>query len=1454
MLDHIIRFSIRNKLIIGLFTLALVAVGIYSATQLPIDAVPDITNNQVQIITQSPSLAAQEIERLITFPVEMAVANIPETKEVRSISRFGLSVVTVVFKDGIDIYWARQQVGEHLVELNQTIPPSIGVPAMGPVTSGLGEIYQYTLAVKPGYEKKYSIMELRSIQDWVIRRQLLGTEGVADVSSFGGLVKQYEIALNTDKLRSYNLSIQDVFTALELNNQNTGGAYIDKKPNAYFIRSEGLINSLSDIEKIQVTVTDNGMPVLIRDMASVGYGHANRYGAMTRNGKGEVVGAVVMMLKGENSSKVIQHVKARIAQIEKTLPEGIKVEPFLDRTDLVNRAIETVTKNLIEGALIVIFVLVLFLGNLRGGLIVASMIPLCLLFALTLMNWFGVSGNLMSLGAIDFGLIVDGAVIIVEATMHHLGLSKLKRLTQEEMDEEVYQAASKIRSSAAFGEIIILIVYLPILVLSGIEGKMFRPMAETVGFAILGAFILSLTYVPMASALFLSKDVQHKRNFSDKMMDFFHRLYAPILQKSLNHKMKIVGVSIVLLLVSLFVFMQMGGEFIPSLEEGDFAVETRVLTGSSLSQTIEASSKAEKILLERFPEVKQVVCKIGSSEIPTDPMPIEAGDLMIILKDKDEWTSADSREELVEKMSVALSDIPGVSFGFQQPIQMRFNELMTGARQDVAVKVFGEDLQQLTLLSRKIAAIIPEVKGSQDLYLEEVIGLPQIAIKIDRDKLYRFNVSVEDINRTILAAFAGESAGLVYEGEKRFDLVVRLEKDSRQEIDNIRNVFIVNRDGMQIPLHQVADVNLTPGPNQIQREDTKRRLTIGFNVRGRDVESIVTELKQRIDKEIVFPTGYYVTYGGQFENLIDAKARLIVAVPIALFLILILLFFTFDSMKQSLLIFSAIPFSAIGGIWALYLRGMPFSISAGIGFIALFGVSVLNGIVLIGEFNRLKKQGLTDLKEIILQGTSIRLRPVLMTAMVASLGFLPMALSQGSGAEVQKPLATVVIGGLFSATVLTLIVLPILYTWFENGMKMKQTPKLTMLIVALLSGSVVARAQAQTKPLTMEYCMEQALANNGSVKSAEYVIEQNRQLRKTSFDLNKTNVTGMYGQYNSYRNDLNVTVTQDISFPTVYTSLSDLAKANLSSSEIQKDVVQNELIYKVKQTWYQLLFLAHNETFLEDQDSIFTRYAKAAAARYRTGEINILEKITIESQLAELKNKLFQNQADIDITLNQMATLLNSKEPLIFKDSILTKRVLNLSSQDSTSFTANPALLFMRQKIAVNESQKDLERSRLMPDFNLGYFNQSLKGYQDNDEGVAQYSTASNRFQGVMVGVSIPIWARAQSARVKAADYSLKAAQADYELMQRNLNGQYNQLLQEYLKYNNSLAYYEKNVLPQADLILSNAYKTYVAGEINYVEYMTAINTALTMRSDYLNLLNQYNQSVINIEFIIGNN
>jgi len=1041
MIDKIISFSINNKLIIVLMVLGLIVWGGYSVARLPVDAVPDITDNQVQIITITPALAAQEVERLITFPIEITMATIPDIEEIRSFSRFGLSLVTVVFKEKTDIYWARQQISERLAEAEKQIPEGIGTPEMGPVTTGLGEIYQYVIHAKEGYEDQYSAMDLRTIQDWIVRRQLIGTPGVADVSSFGGYLKQYEVSIKPELLRSMGLTISDVFTALEQNNQNTGGAYIDKRPNAYFIRSEGMVSSLDDIGNIVVKTVDDGTPVLIRDVAKVQFGHAVRYGASTRGGK-EVVSAIVMMLKGENSAKVIKDVKERIRQIEKTLPEGVVIEPFLDRTKLVNKAIGTVTKNLTEGALIVVLVLVLLLGNFRAGFIVASVIPLSMLFAFSMMNLFGVSANLMSLGAIDFGLIVDGAVIIVEGVVQRIVMSKniyggIERLSKVQMDSQVHEASKRMMNSAVFGQIIILIVYLPILALVGIEGKMFRPMAQTVSFAILGALILSLTYVPVVSFLFLSRKTEHKENISDKIINFIRKLYNPLIHFALRRKYIVLLSALSLFAASLVVFSNMGGEFIPTLEEGDFAVETRVMTGSSLFETIEASNKASAILLENFPEVKEVVAKIGSGEIPTDPMPIEACDLMVILKDKKEWTSGKTREELANKMSEALSVIPGVSFGFQQPIQMRFNELMTGARQDVVLKIYGEDLDALSEQAAKVGNIVNTVKGTSDLYVEKVTGLPQIMVKFDRDRIAKFGLNIAEINRTIRTAFAGELAGLVFEGERRFDLVVRLDKANRKGLDDVKNLFINTPFGNQIPLDQVADVSFKEGPNQIQRDDTKRRITIGFNVRNRDVESIVDEIKQKIDKLVKLPAGYFITYGGQFENLVEAKKRLSIAVPATLAMIFVMLFFAFKSAKQGLLIFTAIPLSAIGGIFALYLRGMPFSISAGVGFIALFGVSVLNGIVLINEFNLLKKDGIKDLHERVLKGTSVRLRPVILTAAVASFGFLPMALSTSPGAEVQKPLATVVIGGLITATLLTLVVLPVLYIFFERGLKNK---------------------------------------------------------------------------------------------------------------------------------------------------------------------------------------------------------------------------------------------------------------------------------------------------------------------------------------------------------------------------------------------------------------------------------
>lgn len=1041
MFDKIIQFSIKNKLLIGILTLGLIAWGLWSLTQLPIDAEPDITNNQVQVITQAPALGAQEVEQFVTAPIELSLSNIPDLIEKRSVSRSGLSVITLVFKDNVDIYWARQQVEFGLKEAEENIPKGLGNPSMAPITTGLGEIYQYTLHADKGYADKFSAMDLRTIQDWIVRPQLAGTEGVAEVSGWGGFVKQYEVAIDNNRLNAQNITIPEVFTALENNNANTGGSYIEQRNNAYYIRGLGQVKSLDDIKKI-VVKNVNSIPVLIGDIADVRYGTATRYGAVTRNGEGEVVGGIVLMLKGENFNTVIANVKERMKQIQKSLPEGVVIDPYIDRTELVNRTMHTVKKNLAEGALIVVFILVLLLGNFRAGILVASVIPLSMLFAFGMMKAFNVSGNLMSLGAIDFGLIVDGAVIIVEAIVHRIRGSNLfsgtARLSRKQMDQEVYIASSKIRDSAAFGEIIILIVYLPLFSLTGIEGKMFRPMVETVSFAIIGAFILSLTYIPMMSTWVLSTRTVQKRNISDKIMAFLHKMYEPALKKVLQWKRLTVAVMAVLFALSLIFFSRMGGEFIPTLEEGDLAVEISMMQGTSLTESVKTFSKAEKILRENFPEVREAVTRIGSAEIPSDPMPMERGDMLLAMAPKEEWKTAGTREEMASKMEAALSVLPGVNVEITQPMEMRFNELMTGIRQDVAVKIYGEDLEVLKSEAAEVARIIAPVKGVTAINLEKVTGLPQIVVSYNRDKLAQYGLSVNEVNTILKTAFAGSKAGVIFEGEKRFDLVVRLENELRENIEDVRQLYIPLPSGTSIPLNQIAQVVFRDGPAQISREDGKRRIFVGFNVRNRDVASTVKEIQQLLNQKLKLPPGYFITYGGEFKNFEQAKNRLSVAVPAALALILILLYLTFRSLKYMSLIFTTVPLSAIGGVFALMIRGMPFSISAGVGFIALFGVAVLNGIVLIGYFNQLKKEGMTDVYQRVMEGTKVRLRPVIMTATVASLGFLPMALSASAGAEVQRPLATVVIGGLITATFLTLFVLPCLYILFNNNEKIKE--------------------------------------------------------------------------------------------------------------------------------------------------------------------------------------------------------------------------------------------------------------------------------------------------------------------------------------------------------------------------------------------------------------------------------
>jgi cobalt-zinc-cadmium resistance protein CzcA len=1446
MLYKIIQFSIRNKLIVGLMVLAMVGWGIYNLARMPIDAVPDITNNQVLVITASPALGAADIERLITFPIEQATRNIPGILEQRSFSRFGLSLITIVFDDETDVYWARQQVSERLQGVQ--IPPGLGTPEMGPVTTGLGEIFQYVVRPKTGYEGKWTPMELRTVQDWIVRRQLLGTPGVADVSSFGGELKQYEVAVNTAQLKGYGITISDVFRALQQNNSNTGGAYIEKGPAVLFIRSEGLVATTQDLENIVVKNNAGGSPLLIRHIGSVQLGAATRYGAMTYNDKGEVAGAVVMMLKGENSSAVIKNVKARIEEIKKTLPEGLTIEAFLDRTKMVNNAISTVERNLLEGALIVVVVLVLFLGNLRAGLLVASVIPLSMLFAVSLMNVFGVSGNLMSLGALDFGLIVDGAVIIVESVMHRLHTSKEftpgQRLTQQQMDDSVQQSASRMMNAAVFGQVIILIVYLPILSLQGIEGKMFKPMAQTVAFAITGAFLLSLTYVPMMSTLVLSKKISHKLTLADRMMHILEGVYHKTLVRAMAVPKLVIGTSVALFAAAVLVLTTLGGEFIPELEEGDFAVDTRVLTGSSLTTTIEATQQTVGILLKKFPEVEKVVTKIGSGEIPTDPMPMEASDMMVILKDKDEWTSAKSFDELAEKMSRELAVVPGVTVGFQFPVQMRFNELMTGSRQDVVCKIFGEDLDTLAHYAEQVGRLAGNVDGARDLYVETQTGMPQIMVQYNRAALAQYGLSVEEINRVLQSAFAGAISGQVYENERRFDLVVRLEGSARQDVEDVRNLLVATPTGAQVPLYQVADVQIKVGPNQIQRENARRRITVGFNVRGRDVQSVVQELQQKIEGGIKLPPAYSISYGGQFENLVAAKKRLSIAVPLSLLLIFLLLYFAFGSIPQGLLIYTAIPLSAIGGVLALWLRDMPFSISAGVGFIALFGVAVLNGIVLISEFNNLKKAGMNNIDERILAGTQTRLRPVLMTAAVASLGFLPMALSNGAGAEVQRPLATVVIGGLVTATLLTLLVLPVLYrSFFQLRHRKKGSVNGGMVgIVLCLLCSPQLFAQ---QPISLSAAIDSALKNNLSLQAASFNAKAARQMEKSAVDIAPANLLAEYGKVNSPVNDSRLNIAQTIAFPVVYRRNRQLLEAQTAVSHVQQQLTLLDIKKNITQLYYQMLVLQERRKLLLRSDSLFARFLARQAERFRVGDANIVEKTAAESQRLQVANQLARLDADFGVLQTAFYVWMNTTNDYVPVEGPYLRSEINIP--DTSLLVSYPAVQLRRQEQQVQFGDWQVQKNARLPLVSLGYSNQSFAGTQKLN-GREESFTQGNRFSALQAGLTIPLFAGAARARITAAQTRFDAARLAYEgtLLQHRVL--LRQLLQEQQKNRQTLLYFQQAALKQADVLEHHATLQFNGGDISYLEWILLINQAIGLRAGYLDAVQEWNSNLIELQ------
>jgi cobalt-zinc-cadmium resistance protein CzcA len=1049
----------------------------------------------------------------------------------------------------------------------------------------------------------------------------------------------------------------------------------------------------------------------------------------------------------------------------------------------------------------------------------------------------------MSLGALDFGLIVDGAVIIVEAVMHNLTSSKKLNqqngFNQTEMDAEVKQSASRMMNSAVFGQIIILIVYLPILTLEGIEGKMFRPMAQTVVFALIGAFILSLTYVPMMSALFLNKNIHLKKTFSDRMMDRITAAYQAALTKAINFPKGIMLAVVGLFIVAVFILTRLGGEFIPVLPEGDFAVETRVLPGSNLNTSIDAVSVASKLLLKKFPEIEKIVGKTGSSEIPTDPMPIDATDMMVILKDRSEWTSASTYEEIEAKMSKELEAVPGVTFGFQYPVAMRFNELISGARQDVVCKIFGEDLDTLANYAKKLGDVCNKVDGSDGLYVEAVTGMPQIVIQYNRPSIAQYGLNIRDINNTINTAFAGQSTGLVYEGEKRFDLVVRLSGEQRKNLEDVQNLLISSPKGIQIPLNQVANVSIIDGPNQIQHENAQRRIIVGFNVRGRDVQSMVKELQEKVEKQIKLPTGYYITYGGAFENLVAAKKRLSVAVPISLLLIFLMLYFAFGSFRHGLLIYSAIPLSAIGGILALAIRGIPFSISAGVGFIALFGVAVLNGIVLIAEFNRLKSEGMEDLKSIVIEGTKARLRPVLMTAFVASLGFLPMAISQGEGAEVQRPLATVVIGGLLIATFLTLFVLPILYILFENGLKLKGVNKAATILI-IVSLGFINSATAQT-PIALTAALDSALKNNLSFQNDQLNSTYAKKLRGTGVDIPQTNVMGEYGQINSYYDDTKVSISQSIKFPTVYAKQKSILNEEWKSSILAVSVKQIELKKRVMQVFYELIYLQEKQKLLQHADSLYAHFLKNAELRLAKGESNILEKTTASAQSGQINRQLREVEQDITITQLEFQLLLNSKNRFIPDEKNIK---LSISANlDTSLLKQNPSLTFLKQQQKISSSKYQLEKSRLLPDLFVSYNNMSMHGFGSDEK----FYNSSTRFQSIQAGIGIPLFFGSQKSKIGALKINQQIAENNYMIGVNALQFEYQQALLTYQKNLQTLSYFENTALKNVNTIFDAANKQFSSGAINYLEWTMLTNQAITIQSDYIDAVKAYNQSIIQI-------
>lgn len=1432
MFKAIVHFSIQKKLFVGLTTLFLLLGGIYAMMTLPIDAVPDITNNQVQIVTVSPTLAPQEVEQLITMPIEIAMSNIMNVEEIRSVSRFGLSLVTVVFKESVPTLDARQLINEQIQTVAGEIPTELGTPELMPITTGLGEIYQYVLSVEPGYEEKYDAMELRTIQDWIVKRQLSGIPGIVEINSFGGYLKQYEVAVDPDALYSLNITIGEEFEALNRNNQNTGGSYIEKINKAYYIRSEGMIGKIKDIERIVIT-NRGGIPIHISDVGSVRFGSAKRFGAMTKDGEGECVGGIAMMLKGANANVVTKELEARVERVQKMLPEGVRVEPYLNRSELVDRNISTVIRNLIEGALIVFIVLIIFLGNVRAGLIVASVIPLAMLFAFILMRVFGVSANLMSLGAIDFGIVVDGSIVILEGILAHIYSRRLmgRTLSAEEMDREVEAGAGHVARSATFAVLIILIVFFPLLTLTGIEGKYFTPMAKTLVFCIIGALILSLTYVPMMASLFLKRTISSKPTFADRFFGKLNGVYRRTLHFCLRHIWGTIACSFAALAVSLFLFTRLGAEFIPTLDEGDFAMQMTLPAGSSLTHSIELSKQAEETLMKNFPEIKHVVAKIGTAEVPTDPMAVEDADIMIVMKPFKEWTSASSRAEMVEKMKASLEPITGAEFNFSQPIQLRFNELMTGAKADIAIKLYGEDMAELYKKAKEASLFVEQVPGAADVIVEQAMGLPQLVVHYDRAKIARYGMNIEELNTIIRTAYAGEAAGVVFENERRFDLVLRLDNDKVADL-NLDKLFVRTAEGIQIPVSEVATIELVNGPLQINRDATKRRIVIGVNVRDADIQKVVRTIQETLDKHIKLEPGYYFEYGGQFENLQNAIDTLTIVIPVALSLILLLLFFAFKSVTYSLVVFSTVPLSLIGGILALWLRGLPFSISAGVGFIALFGVAVLNGILMINHFNNLRKQTKYQMttNRILAKGCPHLLRPVFLTGLVASLGFVPMAIAKSAGAEVQRPLATVVIGGLIVSTILTLIIIPVFYRLVNSSAAWKRQRWLKRLLPFLLFLGILFPTHAQ-QTVSLEEAVTIALENHPRLKTATASIERSRASRGESWEVSPTTFNYSWGQINGEtRNDNQMEITQSLGslLPPFYKNA--LVNRQVATGEYYRDLVKKEITAEVKRAWAYYQYAFHLCALYKEQIEWAGRLRKASQLRYEQGDITLLERNMSSTLVADLQTRLSQAEEELQLATRRFSWTCYSDSPLLPMDTTLVlfpARVAEIAPSDIH-------LNYFRSVADEKKAMLRIERSRFFPELSVGYVRQKIAPLSGLDSW--------------MVGISFPVLFFPQHSRVRQAKIDSYIARTEAESNIRQLNNKVEELSVALRKEGEHIRYYTTGALPEADALLKSATVQFKESETDITQFVQSLNAAREIRRGYIEAVYAYNISALELE------